>query len=394
MSGCGANVPLDDIVEQIVKNYIDKLVDRIKQDIDLSQYVKVDNGTANNITLKGGIVVDEKVKADLCAALHACIVSKIEDRVSKIKDVHVLGFHLDVAENKLCIDMNNGEKHRVSLAELEKRLTVGIIGGSVVFDGNKAKLVVVNPGGKTVDIDVTALKDTRSESGKVVDGTKIRFTRNDGTTFDVDISSAVSAASKMTGGTLINNTTLRLTFNDGSHIDIDLSSLKPSGGGTSGGGATVTGGYVTKSGSSYYIVLNKSDGSTVNIDATSLVGAGSGGTGGLPPGTSIGTPYRIVHVADQFYTTKKSDYDGKTILRGEFNGNQTITVSKPDTEEFVGGALTIRKTAGLPPTVLNLVCGAGVEISPVDITPIRRIGNTVTLVYVGDGKFDAFGETP
>ena len=57
---CNVQIPVDDIAEEV------------KQLLNLDQYVKQDNGTANNLTLKGGVTLDSATKQDLCEALANC----------------------------------------------------------------------------------------------------------------------------------------------------------------------------------------------------------------------------------------------------------------------------------------------------------------------------------
>lgn len=102
--------------------------------------------------------------------------------------------------------------------------------------------------------------------------------------------------------------------------------------------------------------------------------------------------YRI-NTQDDDYTLTHDDFDGRTIIRANKNGNQVITITKP-TDEFIGKAIVIRKTNGDIGTFVSLVTSEGVTISPIDSTPIRRIGSAVTLVYIGNGLFDVFGELP
>ena len=58
---CNVQIPVDDIAEEV------------KQLLNLDQYVKQNNGTANNLTLKGGVTLDSETKRDLCDALSDCI---------------------------------------------------------------------------------------------------------------------------------------------------------------------------------------------------------------------------------------------------------------------------------------------------------------------------------
>lgn len=92
------------------------------------------------------------------------------------------------------------------------------------------------------------------------------------------------------------------------------------------------------------------------------------------------------------YTTTEEDFDGNTYIRVDTTEpSANIFVTLP-LQEFKGKSLIIRKVAGDHNTVLNIIPSDGVTIIPADITPLRRVGSTVTLVYVGDGVYDAFGE--
>ena len=95
----------------------------------------------------------------------------------------------------------------------------------------------------------------------------------------------------------------------------------------------------------------------------------------------------------QDYTLQSPDFDGRTIIRAIANGNQNITITIPP-DDFVGRSIVIRKTSGAIGSILNLVEAIGVTIGPADATPIRRAGSSVTLVYIGSGVWDVFGELP
>lgn len=94
------------------------------------------------------------------------------------------------------------------------------------------------------------------------------------------------------------------------------------------------------------------------------------------------------------YTTQSEDFDGNTIIRMDKDGNSTITLTAPPDEEFIGSSITIRKTNGDQNTLLYLLPDTGVTINPLDVSPIRRNGGTVSLLYIGEGTYDAFGELP
>lgn len=92
------------------------------------------------------------------------------------------------------------------------------------------------------------------------------------------------------------------------------------------------------------------------------------------------------------YTTQKEDFDGNTYIRVDTTdqtGNIYLTLPL---QEFEGKSLVIRKVSGNQDSILNIIPEDGVTIIPSDITPLRRIGSTATLIYIGDGIYDAFGE--
>ena len=90
---CNVQIPVDDIAEEV------------KQLLDLDQYVKQDNGTANNLTLKGGVTLDSATKQDLCEALANCF-----------EDNYVVSFARK--GNDLTITLDGGESYSVSLSDL------------------------------------------------------------------------------------------------------------------------------------------------------------------------------------------------------------------------------------------------------------------------------------
>lgn len=110
----------------------------------------------------------------------------------------------------------------------------------------------------------------------------------------------------------------------------------------------------------------------------------------LPPAQTA--DFRINKQNDD-YTLVADDLDGNTIVVGEKAGDQSITVIKPQAET-VGRSVTITKDAGDMGTTLTLVAGDGVTFSPPDVSPLRRVGSTATLVYIGNGKYLVRGELP
>ena len=105
--------------------------------------------------------------------------------------------------------------------------------------------------------------------------------------------------------------------------------------------------------------------------------------------------FTIHTIIEDTYTLEDSDFDGNTLIRcTSENSAVNITIPSPPSENFIGSGITIRKSNGNQNTLLNLIPSDGVTITPLDITPLRRIGSTVVLVYVGNGIYEAFGELP
>lgn len=105
--------------------------------------------------------------------------------------------------------------------------------------------------------------------------------------------------------------------------------------------------------------------------------------------------FNIHTITEDIYTLEDSDFDGNTLVRcTSENSAVNITIPLPPSENFIGSGVTIRKSNGNQNTLLNLLPSDGVTITPLDITPLRRVGSTVVLVYVGNGMYEAFGELP
>lgn len=102
----------------------------------------------------------------------------------------------------------------------------------------------------------------------------------------------------------------------------------------------------------------------------------------------------IINTQAADYTLTQDDFNGYTIVNAVGPGDQTITITKPASEDQIGRAVVIHKGAGAAGTFLHLATAAGVELTARDITPLRRIGNAVSLIYAGAGKFITLGELP
>lgn len=391
MSQCGVNIPLDDLVEAIIDNYGDAFAAEIIKRLDLAQYVKVNGGMANDLTLRQSLTVDEAVKSDLCSILQDCIATKIQEELGCERDNHVTKFYIDKGKDHLVIELKFGERYYVSRAELEDWLKIaagGIQSGVLIIqDAAPTQIIrVTNKDSSIVDIDVSALKDQNTfvRSGSVV-GTQLNLVRTDGQTVSIDMSGFSTADNDtfVTGGSLTGHT-LTLTLNNGGQVDIDLSDLSVG----KDSPFIVSGVFVERNGG-YWLDFTRNDNTKVNVDMTDIINKIIQTVFDMV----MRMGYRINTQADN-YTLTGDDFNGRTIVRANKAGDQTITIPKPSSEDFVGKAIIIRKTNGDVGTFVNLVAGSGVSLLPEDATPVRRVGSSVTLVYVGNGVYDAFGELP
>lgn len=184
----------------------------------------------------------------------------------------------------------------------------------------------------------------------------------------------------ITGGSLQNNTTIKVNNKDGSTANIDISGLVlPS----NASPYIVSGVFVSRDGG-YWLDFTRTDNNKVSVDMTDVINK--------LRQEILGLGYTL-KTENAHYTTQAEDFNGYTIIRANRNGDQTITLSKPD-DSFVGKALIVRKTNGDVGTLVTLKPAEGVTISPADGSPLRRVGSSATLVYTGEGNWDVFGELP
>ena len=345
---CGVNIPLSSVVEAIVNDYADVFVGEILKRVSLHNST-INNGTFTDATIRGGLTLDDTAKGALCSALQDCIATKIQDELGCERDNHVTKFYIDKEKDHLVIELKFGERYYVSRAELEDWLKIaagGIQSGVLIIqDTNPTQIIrVTNKDGSMVDIDVSALKDIKVERGEIVNGQIIRLHRS-----------------------------------DGEQIDIDVSALKD---------IKVERGEIVSRDGGYWLDFTRNDDTKVNVDMTTIINelVNTLRTQILGMGYTLKTE-------DNHYTTQAEDFNGFTIIRANRNGDQTITVTKPD-DSFIGKALIVRKTNGDVGTFVTLKAGDDVTISPADSTPLRRVGSSATLVYTGGGNWDVFGELP
>lgn len=241
-------------------------------------------------------------------------------------------------------------------------------------------------------IDASKIKSTELNNGTYT------ITLKDNTKFDTDFSGLITADKFVNSGAVISGNKLQLSFNDGSSIEIDLSSIVNT---SSGETVLITGGSINGN----TLTLNLSNNTSVDVDITGLISdivnqvTNNIESKVIENATNqvinnfLKLGYRI-NTQDSNYTLVQDDFDGRTIVRMNSASNQTLTVIKPDSEEKIGTVVMVRRSNGNAGTLLTLVAGEGVTLSPVDISPLRRIGSSVSLIYIGKGYWDVFGELP
>ena len=241
-------------------------------------------------------------------------------------------------------------------------------------------------------IDANKIKSTELNNGTYT------ITLKDNTKFDTDFSGLITADKFVNSGAVISGNKLQLSFNDGSSVEIDLSSIVVT---SSGETVLITGGSINGN----TLTLNLSNNTSIDVDITGLISDIVNQVTNNIESTVIENAtnqvinnflklgYRI-NTQDSNYTLVQDDFDGRTIVRMNSASNQTLTVIKPNSEEKIGTVVMVRRSNGNAGTLLTLVAGKGVTLSPVDISPLRRIGSSVSLIYIGNGYWDVFGELP
>ncbi len=65
---CGVNIPLSSVVEAIINDYADVFVGEILKRVSLDKST-IANGTLTDVTIRGGLTLDDTAKGALCSAL-------------------------------------------------------------------------------------------------------------------------------------------------------------------------------------------------------------------------------------------------------------------------------------------------------------------------------------
>lgn len=238
MMTCNVQIPLDDIIAEV------------KKDLDLSKYVSTTDGTAKNLTLKGGITLDSATKQDLCEALSNCFADK-----------HVQDFTLNDARTHLVLTLSSGETFRVSREELVEfikpalqtvRGPAGPAGpaGPKGDKGDDGVAGARGPAGPAGELDLSTLPITTWNDGTTVlvrqDGTLKQMRPADNIFQEVGVSIAADKLVAAVGTTT--NVEVKVTNSgQGTNTETDLVITKPAGIGyslsgftSSSSGATIT----------------------------------------------------------------------------------------------------------------------------------------------------------
>lgn len=358
---CETRIELSSIVEAILDKYADAFSEEVMRRMDMQKLVKeIEDKLAETIKELGG-KLDNKVK-------------EVSD-----KDNYVQEFSIDNVHDLLVIRMKQGEEYSVSREELEAwlrlkggggggRLERGSLDGTVLNLTNSDKSVV------TVDLASLISPDTHLQTMEL-QSNELVLTLTNGTVLRQDLSTILPNKTDLhLRSGVLTGTTLELELSDGQKLQIDLSNLK---------GATLSSRPRIESGqfTAQNLELVRDDQSKVTVSLEPLIKA------------LTSCKYRIV-TQQSNYTITTEDMDTATIIRANAATQQVISVPTPPTEDYIGTSVIIRKTAGAEPDTHTIVGISGAKVSPADITPLRRIGNTVTLVYTGNGNWDAFGELP
>lgn len=228
-------------------------------------------------------------------------------------------------------------------------------------------------------------------------GTNLEFVLNNSKALNVDLADLVGADKYVHTGSVINRDTLKLTFNDQSSIDIDLGSI-----------ATVTNSIYPTGGTleENNLILSLSNNKSITVDMSSLVQDITDRVTQNIETTIINqaaervinevmkSGYRIVESTDT-YTLSDTDLDGRTWIRFTGSGNQTLIIHKPSSEDFIGKTVLVKRGNGVAGSLLTISgSDESIKFTPEDISPVRRKGNLIGLVYLGKGLWDISGELP
>lgn len=377
---------------------ISKMGGKVVVTMDDCLYYEAELDTLDLSTLQtnsGKVVVKVDANADNSLTVHYRDLKSGADTKEVITlppEIHITAGSIGKDKNSIVLEMNNGSVVIIDMTLLKEGIISDITNTikQLVDNGLTDIKTLIN--NLTQKVEQYKIKETTLDPTSHVFTIKL----NDDETFETDFSSLISADNYVHSGTVLANKTLRLVFKDGTHIDIDLSAI-----GAASSTVLPTGGSINGN----TLTLNLSNNTSIDVDITGLIsGIVNQVTNNIESkvienatnqviNNFLKLGYRI-NTQDSNYTLVQDDFDGRTIVRMNSASNQTLTVIKPDSEEKIGTVVMVRRSNGNAGTLLTLVAGNGVTLSPVDISPLRRIGSSVSLIYIGNGYWDVFGELP
>lgn len=379
---------------------ISKLGDKVVVTLNDCTYYEADLSTIDLSTLQtnsGKVVVKVDANADNSLTVHYRDLKSGADTKEVITlppEIHITAGSIGKDKNSIVLEMNDGSVVTIDMTLLKEGIISSITNtiNQLVDNGLTDIKTLIN--NLTQKVEQYKIKETTLNPTSHVFTIKL----NNDETFDTDFSGLITADKFVNSGAVISGNKLQLIFNDGSTVEIDLSSIVVN---SSGETVLITGGSINGN----TLTLNLSNNTSVDVDITGLISGIVNQVTNNIESTVIENAtnqvinnflklgYRI-NTQDSNYTLVQDDFDGRTIVRMNSASNQTLTVIKPDSEEKIGTVVMVRRSNGNAGTLLTLVAGNGVTLSPVDISPLRRIGSSVSLIYIGKGYWDVFGELP
>lgn len=378
---------------------ISKMGNKVVVTMDDCLYYEAELDTLDLSTLQtnsGKMVVKVDANADNSLTVHYRDLKSGADTKEVItlpSEIYITSGSIGKDKNSIVLEMNDGSVVTIDMTLLKEGIISNITNTikQLVDNGLTDIKTLIN--NLTQKVEQYKIKETTLDPTSHVFTIKL----NDDETFETDFSSLISADNYVHSGTVLANKTLRLVFKDGTHIDIDLSAI-----GVASSTVLPTGGRIENTN----LILTLSNGSEISIDITQLLqNAVNKVTNNIQTkvitdatntvtNTVLSKLQFRINKQNEDYELTQEDFDGLTLVYAEKAGNQTITVPKPDNESLIGRVVVIRKAAGDLGSLLTVTGSNGVTITPPDISPLRRVGSEISLVYVGDGVWAATGELP
>lgn len=371
---CGTSIPLSQVVEAIINGYGEAFANEIIHRMDLSRYVLADSGLAHNITLTGEIKLDESAKKALCSHLAECIRAKIDENNKVIKEW--------LADQRKELDKQD--------ADLGKRID------DLSTDTDKKLDTLSTNVNKRID-DLSTNSANSKVTSFAIDDTDglLTLTLADGTKFSISkqeltewVGGGQAQPTPQNPKTVVQVETdpargdMIFTHQDGSKTTVKPPVTIPE-------PIKIKSGLVTYSPSDQYhnpqLEITMNNGETVKMQLARLA-----------PFFNYLFHERRYDIYRSTLATWNLGFPPKNAVLYLAEGiNERVLIAPPPREldeVYVGRSWLIRRSNTPKPLVIEGVNGA--TINPPDISPLRRNGNAVTLVYAGNNVYEAFGELP